>query len=94
MQCHSVQPLYGVTFDDPKKFFERFDFEAAQIHEALHFDKLKQLFDYCDLSLCFAVGLLVACAGEAQHRAESIENRLGIRRDLTRLTNTLSSYRP
>ena len=25
---------YGVTFDDPKKFFERFGFEVAQVHEA------------------------------------------------------------
>ena len=33
---------YGVTFDDPKKFFERFGFEVSQVHEALHFDKLKQ----------------------------------------------------
>ena len=49
MQCHSVQPLYGVTFDDPKKFFERFAFEAAQIHKALHFDKLKQTLKAADV---------------------------------------------
>ena len=40
---------YGVTFDDPKKFFERFGFEVSQVHEALHFDKLKQTLKPADV---------------------------------------------
>ena len=35
--------------NDPKKFFERFGFEVSQVHEALHFDKLKQTMKPTDV---------------------------------------------